>query len=261
MSALPQHKKSPEELAKLRESLGIPTDAGPAEPPAVTATAVPEPVAAAPSLPAAHAPRTTHSLKRSERSEAIRLEPVPVLEPPGGGIEHLAVPTQPLPSAHEARPVRSLKRSERLGGPVTASQPRPAPSNSTLPGHRHSDEELAEIRRRSAISAIAEGGYLPPQAAGTAMLAVAYVLAIGGAATPKLLQLLASLTDSHNLGLALGSGYHLVVGCAVLALPVAAYIFFKKSLSRHHSAFISIIVLFSLVFAVLHYFPQLRYGA
>ncbi|MEO0017094.1 MAG: hypothetical protein RLZZ522_377, partial [Verrucomicrobiota bacterium] len=28
MSALPQHKKSPEELAKLRETLGIPPEAG-----------------------------------------------------------------------------------------------------------------------------------------------------------------------------------------------------------------------------------------
>jgi K+-transporting ATPase A subunit len=46
----------------------------------------------------------------------------------------------------------------------------------------------------------------------------------------------------------------------VLALIIAAIIFFKKPLSVHHAAFITVAVLFVVVFGALHYFPQLRHG-
>jgi hypothetical protein len=156
--------------------------------------------------------------------------------------------------------VRSLKRSERAGGPVTAHAPRPAPADSKLPEHRHSEEELAEIRHRSAVAALAEGGYQQPEAANTLVLTAGYLLAIGGAAAPTLLKLLAKLMTSYTMGQAMGGGYHLLVGCALAALPVAAFIYFKKTLSRHHAAFMTVIAAFSLVFATVHYFNQLQYA-
>lgn len=266
MSALPRHKKSPAELAKLRETLGIPPDPGPPVDPATPANPAP-PAATNPpvDLPTAHGPRHHHSLKRSERIEPPAPEPVlvaqvPVLEAPGGGIEHLAVPPPETVATHEPKPIRSLKRSERMGGPVSLPQQRPTPIDSRLPGHRHSTDELLEIRRRSAAAAIAEGGYLPPQAAATPLLVTGYVLAIGGAAAPTLLKLLAKLTDSYNLGLALSGGYHLLVVGALAALPIAVFIYLKKTLSRHHAAFIAVTALFALIFATLHYFSQLLYG-
>lgn len=271
MSALPQHKKSPEELAKLRESLGIPIaeeppELLPSEDNPAPEESAPEPVtpAAAAALPPS-GPRTHHSLKRSERLTPVPAEPVtvgaiPVLEAAGGVVTQLPVPTTPLAPAQPPKTVRSMKRSERMGGPISLPSPRPAPADGKLPGQRHSDEELAAIRRRSAVAAIAEGGYLPPQAASAPLLTVGYVLAIGGALMPTLLKLLAKLTASYNVGLAFSSGYHPLVVCAVAALPVAAFIYLKQTLSRHHAAFISIIAVFSLIFAILHYLPQLQYG-
>ncbi len=278
MSALPTHKKSPAELAKLRESLAMALDDGPPVSPAGTAEPAARGIPQAPAtpvtpaaigtlLPAAQGPRTQRSLKRSERVAPPAPEPVvvvaavPILEAPGGPVEHLAVPTEPVTAAHEPKQVRSLKRSERMGGPVSHSQPRPAPADSRLPGHRHSDEELAAIRRRAAMAAIAEGGFEIPEAASTPLIATGYVLALGGAAFPPLLKLLAWLMDSPAVGTVLSSGYHLLVPAALAALPVAAFIYVKKSLSRHHAAFILIIAMLALVFAVLHYIPELRYGA
>lgn len=253
MSALPQHRKSPEELAKLRESLGIPPDAGGTDP-------APEAPAPSPAIPPEPSHRPRHSLKRSEWVEPL-VVPVPVLAAPGGGIEHLAIPAPIAAGVHEPKPVRSLKRSEREGGPFIPHEPLPAAADSKLPGHRHSDEEVAEIRRRSAIAAIAGGGFQLPQSARAPLLAAGYVLAIGGAAAPTLLTLLAQLRESYTLGDAMSGGYHLLVVGAVAALPVAAYIYFKKTQSRHHAAFITIIAVFALIFSLLHYFPLLRYGA
>ena len=41
---------------------------------------------------------------------------------------------------------------------------------------------------------------------------------------------------------------------------IAAFIYFKKPLSRHHAAFIGVMALFVIVFGALYYFPQLRHG-
>lgn len=218
MSTLPTHKKSPEELARLRENLGIPAEF--AEPEEQTP----------PQPPSAQAP-----------------EPVP----------HLDVSSQPAHGPHEPKPVRSLKRSERE--PVAVPHPEPAPS-SKLPVHRHSPTELTDLRRREAISSLKEGGFELPKSASKPLLALAYVLSIGGAASPTLLRGLASLTESYTLGLVMSEGYHLLVAGSLAALPVAGYIALKRTQSRHHAAFVAIIAFFALVFAVLHYFPQLRHG-
>ena len=141
---------------------------------------------------------------------------------------------------------------------MPSGAPAPLAADSKLPVHRHSDAELAEVRRRDALAVMSQDAYQLPEAAHPALLAVGYGLAIGGAAAPILLDGFSRLTASYTLGMAWGSGYHLLTGCTLAALPVAAFICLRKSLSRHHAAFIAVIVFFALVFAVLHYFPQLR---
>ncbi|MCF7674278.1 MAG: hypothetical protein K9N23_17935 [Akkermansiaceae bacterium] len=294
MSPLPQQKKTPAELAKLRESLGI--------------LAAPETDSVAPEdtpppTPVEHL-RLHHSLKRSERvgvpvaAPAALGETVPHLDVPGSAetvphldvpgsaetVPHLDVPgsaeTVPhldVPGSAETVPhldapapaaqpshrgpqrIRSLKRSERQPPP---SRPRAAPpvASGKLPGYRHSAEELAEIRRRSAVEAIAEGGFELPASASKLLLGCGYLLSLGGAAAPTVLGLLAKLTDSYRLGMALDEGYHLLLAGCLTALPVAAYIALRKTQSRHHAAFITIIAFFALIFATLHYFPFLRHG-
>lgn len=220
MSTLPTHKKSPEELAKLRDALGVPghTPAGQPAPP----------------------------------------EPPPAPEPEPVAIPHLDPPAHAPSAPHEPKPVRSLKRSERE--PVQSPRHATAPANSKLPDHRHSPEELAAIRRQGAIAAIKEGGFELPQAASKPVLALAYFLSIGGAAAPTLLRGLANLSESYQLGQAMSEGYHLLVAGTVASLPLAGYIALKRTQSRHHAAFVAITAFFALVFAVLHYFPQLRHG-
>ena len=142
--------------------------------------------------------------------------------------------------------------------PVPVLQP--LSTDYKLPAHRHSDQELAETRRRDALTVLSHGGYKLPKATHPAVLAIAYVLAIGGAAAPKMLEWTSLLTNDYALSHAMGSGYHLLIGCTLASLPIAAYIQFKQSLSRHHATFIAAIVFFALVFAALHYFPQLRYA-
>ncbi|MEI6656268.1 MAG: hypothetical protein WCP45_16010 [Verrucomicrobiota bacterium] len=220
MTPLPQHKKSPGEIARLRKYLGVPTEAG---------------VAELQNHPPSPAQDSQAHAKESETSlSAI------------------------APTLHHQRPNQPLKRS----GVVLALTPMrsvvPVPTESKLPIRRHSEEELAEARRRDALAVISQGGCSLPSAAHPALLAIGYILAIGGAAAPALLDYISRMTGSYTLGGSFSGGYHLLTIGTLAALPVAAFIYFRKSLSHHHSAFIAIIAFIALVFASLHYFPHLR---
>ena len=276
MNPLPQRKKSPEEIAKLRESLGVPPDLADAEAPVESPepqalpgpnnpNAGPPPDAMTPvddDPPHVHARPQFRSFKRSERLH----EPLPQPEiearreasDPASEPSLLPrVPVIPVAGSRQARPVRSLKRSEQAPAPAPLA---PA-ADSQLPVHRHTEQELAEARRRDALAVMEQGVYQIPGAAHPALLAIGYVLAIGGAAAPSLLDGLVMLTGDYRLGQACSQGYHVLTGCTLAALPIAGFIHCRKTLSRHHAAFIAVIVFFALVFAVLHYFfPQLRHA-
>jgi hypothetical protein len=226
MSTLPTHRKSPEELARLREELGVPQPAD-----AVAAPPEPGPQATTPPV-APEAPAV----------------PGPVADP--GPPD-----TAAAPEGRHPRPLGSLRRAEHL-----APAPPHAPSAIKLPGHRHTDAELAELRRRSAMAAIAEGGYLPPVPASKPLLALAYVLAIGGAAAPQLTRLYARISESYLAGKAFSEGYHLLLAGCLAALPIAGFIALQRTPSRHHAALIAATAFFALVFSLLHYFPSLKYG-
>jgi hypothetical protein len=256
MSLLPQRKKSAEEIAKLRESLGIagPPPAGeelpvettvpvpavaPVEPqvaPEISAsveTASSPPLAPLP-IAESHPAKAVRSLKRSERIPVLPIEES-VPSPAAAETTGISAPVH-----HGPKQVRSLRKSEQL--PIPAVQP-PAP-DSRLPIHRHSDQELNEIRRREALSNLAPPVHPQSLTAHLALIIPGYLSAVAGAVCYYFYELQISVT----------------AGCVAVALLVAAFIYFKKPLSRHHAAFIGVISLFVIIFGALYYFPQLRHG-
>lgn len=227
MSLLPQHKKSAEEIAKLRETLGIPGEALPAaESPA------PQPAADV------HPPKQVHSFKRSEKIPGL---PEEYHEPHVTVTEPVETPAEPVePVVHTPKIVRSLRKSEQ--GPLPEiHQP---PPDSKLPIHRHSDEEILRIRRQEALAMQANSSHPLARRAHLALVIPGYLFAIAG-----------------------GVGFHyyefdkaVTAACVGVALLIAVFIFFKKPLSVHHAAFIAVASLFVIVFGALHYFPQLQHG-
>lgn len=247
MSQLPQRKKTPEEIARLRDSLGVPA-APPSrlpedEPGApvdkliatnhqaelVHVPSAAPPPADDPPAPAAPAPKPVHSLKRSERP------PPPAPEPPAA-----ATPLAPMP---DPRQVRSLRKSEQAA--IVPRPPAEPEGHPKIPMHRHSDAELNEIRRREALAMLQSAAPNPKLAAAhPAMIAPGYVLAVAGACC--------FVFEGFPLAA--------TAACAGAALIVAAAIVLHRPISRHHAAFIAIIALFVMVFGALHYFPQLRHA-
>ncbi len=259
MSRLPQRKKSAEEIAKLRESLGItdpssedglaaeieslePGDAkiSPAIP---AAHKIPEPALAPIPLPELSEPKPVRSLKRSERIPVLPVDDQELLDYVMKQAVAPEIPvTPPLPVAHGPKQVRSLRKSEQVPLPVDYRHEPPPDSN--LPFHRHSEKEISEIRRQEAIAMLAPAVHPLSRHAHPAQVIPGYLTALAGGLCFYYYQL--------------ELPYTLV--CVVLALMVAAFIFFKKPLSRHHAAFIAVAALFVIVFGALHYFPTLRHG-
>ncbi len=251
--SLPQRKKSADEIAKLRESFGIPGDpaGNPApapaisgEPPPPAAQAIPhlEPELPPPTAPPAQAPRELKPVRSLRRSERIPVLPV------GGHGETLTIEKTTLPPAiHlDAEPgpaphqVRSLRKSEMEPLPA----PHEAPADSKLPAHRHSGRELSDLRRRAALSHGPAAGPPRPLAAHPFLALPGYIFAIGGAVCFYFYDLPIAYTGA----------------CAAIALLFAVFLFVRRPLSRHHAAFISAMALFVIVFGALHYFPNLSHG-
>lgn len=253
MSLLPQRKKSAEEIAKLRESLGIPGVLPDADAPsAVKETAVPpaeivdtivpthheatvvHPPETAPldplPAPVPHGPKPVHTFKRSEQIPAV-----PHVEP--------VVPEEiPEPQVPVVKLVRSLRKSEQ--GPVLPPTPTDSFADSKLPVHRHSDRELNEIRKREALAMMNARPNPKLAVAHPGLIAPGYVLAVAGA----------SCFYFYEFPLAA------TAACAATALLIAGFIFLRRPISRHHAAFIAVIALFVIVFGALHYFPHLQHA-
>jgi len=258
MSLLPERKKSAEEIARLRETLGVPPAAAPepsaAIPQASAAadTLVPHvhqadlvhtsPPAALSPLPAAAAPgaKPVHSFKRSERDPLSRH----AAAGPAAPVQAPSVSQAEPPPPTDPKPIRSLRKSEQ-SPPARTPVRDDSAGDGRIPFRRHSDEELHEIRRREAIALL----NIPPPdprllPAHPAAIAPGYVLAFSGASC--------FLFEDFPLAA--------TAGCAAAALLVALAILLRRPISRHHSAFIFIIALFVIVFGALHYFPQLRHA-
>ncbi len=261
MSLLPQRKKSAEEIAKLRESLGIPglspEEEMPVEnltpaPASLPSAVIPEKISEPPAtstlapipLPDAQEPKPVRSLKRSERIPILPLDDHELSPHPAVPAAVKIPASSPLPVAPGLRPVRSLRKSEQA--PLPAQRPEPAP-DSSLPIHRHSDHELNDIRRREALAALAQEVRPPVLSAHFSVIIAGYLSVVSAGVFFHFYDLAKHLLPVTASGV-------------VVSLLCAAFIFFKKPLSRHHAAFISVAALFVIVFGTLHYFPQLQHG-
>lgn len=256
MSLLPQRKKSAEEIAKLRESFGIPGQSPETEdaverfaPTAAPAPSIPEPPPKAVPPPdpvpvAAELPVTVlgrdpiPTLEPETNPEVVHLDAVisgpPHEEPPA------EEPILPEPAAHGPKRVRSLRKSEQ--GPLHL--PPPPAAGSKLPFHRHSDREIRILKRNEALAPHPHP--VPPAklAAHPVIIIPAYLAAIIGAVT-------CFIYDTELVYPAVCEGF---------ALLVALFIFVKKPLSRHHAGFLAMLAVMVVVFGALHYFPNLKYG-
>ena len=255
--SLPQRKKSAEEIAKLRESLGIvappsgeedlPVEASVAEIPPAPEAIVSEPVSAIRKMQEptpveeSHEPKLVQSLKRSER--------IPVLSAEEGDPPHAPEPHPALPISSSAlapvgpKVVRSLRKSEQ--GPRSATQA-PAP-DSRLPIHRHGDDQLNRIRRQEALAQPTPPPHPLTLAAHPLMVIPGYLFALAGGTY-------FCFYDIERQQMLI------TISCVIAALAIALFIFLKKPFSRHHAAFIAVVSLLVIVFGALYYFPQLQHG-
>ena len=254
--SLPQRKKSAEEIAKLRESLGIlgpPSDEESLMPEipleresgileaisAVTQKQEPAPTAEI------YEPKVEHSLKLSERIPALPTEESAPQHPPARPPEpRPALPvSSPTPAPTVPKIVRSLRKSEQ--GPRSAIQT--SPPDSRLPTHRHSDEQLNRIRRQEVLAQSTPAPHPLSLTAHLLIVVPGYLFALAGAACFIFYDI-----EKRQMPV--------TIGLVLAALAIAAFIFFKKPLSRHHAAFIGVISLFVIIFGALYYFPTLQHG-
>lgn len=153
----------------------------------------------------------------------------------------LGIPTLVPKDDSEAEPVAKLK-PERLD--TIEAVPEPAIDPITgLPVHRHSDNELDLIRRRGMFETQDEALRLPMRRERTVIVVGGYLFALS-----------AAIPVYHNMPMILPAGI------ALLSLAFGAYLFFLRPYSKHHGAFIGIVVLFVMTYAALHYFPQLQHA-
>ena len=239
MSLPQQPKKTPEEIAKLRESMGIIVEAPPGE-----ELALESPSADISNVPMKPAPKARKSAKKKGSDVLV-----------DGAVEETKRPrvsertSQPRktnknkisePEESNQKLVRSLRKSEQ--GPSTSKGS--SQTNSNFSVFRHSEDEIREIRRMEAFMSRPQGEYLLPLAARRTHLVLGYIFAI----VPGIGIFCYDLKIYYTAPL------------VVFALLIAGYIYRKKPLSMHHAAFIGVIALFVAIFGALHYFPILRYG-
>jgi len=220
MSLLPQRKKSPEEIAKLREDLGI-LGGGHEEGSGTAGDLIDGNIGRQDHGTSTGLPTRAALPFRSQRATAEESS------------ARTAVPREP-------KPVRSLRKSERA---LTTPQQRPQP-DSSLPYYRHSNQELAEIRRREALAMMEARPDSRLFPAHPVIILLGYLSAILGAVEFYFYQLPISV----------------VLGSLAVSLVVASFIGLRKPVSRHHAGFISVISLLVLIFGALHYFPELRHA-
>ncbi|MGJ8632368.1 MAG: hypothetical protein ACSHX7_00455 [Luteolibacter sp.] len=235
---IPKKKKSAEELAALRENLGIPEVPPPAAPSSATARPTPLPLEiTAPEPIPAPAPQEK---KEIPSAPAPVLDPIHPDQPPEMELReplvHLDIPAAPAPSRDYAS--HSLRKHE----PKLA--PAPVVTNkTTLPDRRHDADDIARMRKADTISHISgeapdPAAHLRSMTAHPVLLAIAYLPALAS-------------------GFLAWRNFHYITPLALLILAsiLAAYIFKTKKRSRHHSAFLLIIILMTLAFGGLHYAP------
>jgi len=226
MSLLPQRRKTSEEIAQLRDSLGIPDIP---VPPFSVEHAVPRPIAAPAEVAPAPLPQTVvlHDATANHGVDVpVAPEPGPLLLDTGRRIhtlkksemEPIHMPARKLETPPARRWVYSLKRSEQ--GPVSVPVIGHSDAPSKIPRSRHSDGELLEMKRRGLMSVRPPVPYLRSITAHPVILIFGYLLSLAG---------------------------------GVGGLLIALFIALRKRRSVHHAGFMAAIAGLVFVFGSLHF--------
>lgn len=223
---IPDRKKTPEEIAALREGLGVPVP--PEEPkmtPAPTPVA-PSPVAPVDVPPAAPAP------------DAPETDDEPPSDQP---VIHLDI--APVPSKQATAESHRLRKHELPLAPAP-----PVTQKTALPTHRHDPRDIAQIRKREALAKLQGPGadpaaHLRRQTAHPVLYVPGYLLAIAAGAVAY--QRVHPITPIVLLA---------------LALSITLYIAIRKPRSRHHAALIFILIFLTAAFGGIHYAPLFQHG-
>ena len=230
---LPQRRKSAEEIAKLRESLGIPgAEAGVGEAAAVEVAAV----------DVADGVDPIDGVGLVDGLEEVKSAAVVESLPPGA-----------------PKPVRSLRKSERKAVERTRLV---APAEATgIPVKRHSDGELLEMRRIQATPPDQSIAHIQHMTVPWPVIALGYLLPLCGAmcgwfsvwspGVPPMDFPAEWIGDLSRQPWLVKAGLGSLGLFGGLAFALAGWIAWKKPRSRHHGGFISIITLLVLVFGIL----------
>ncbi len=238
---IPDKKKTPEEIAALREGLGIPDSI----PQPGAPRKRPEQAAQSPAALATNPAPGTHVIPPPDK---LVLDPTHPDHPlPDGADEpviHLDVePLPPEPVRPEPKPVHTLRKHDL---PLA-----PAPSvthKTALPTHRHDPRDIAEIRKREALAALQKPNMDPVahvrrQTASPFLYVPGYLLVLAAAATTY--QRFLYLTPA------------ILVSLSALVMVVIAV---WKPRSRHHAALLFILIFLTLVFGGLQYAPLFNHA-
>lgn len=222
---IPQKKKTTEEMAALREGLGI----LPSMPAPVTRLASAEPM--------------TELFGEMEEDQIESL--APAAEPDTEPVIHLELPPMsPRQRKMEIKPAHSLRKHDLPLSPATEPRNRTA-----LPKRRHDSSDIAKIRKREALSTTQLKRRSDPAAHIRKQIASPFLYIPG-----YLLTLAAVVTAYKRVH------YITPAGLIVLATLIMVFIVWRKPRSRHHAALLFIAVFLTLVFGALHYAPLFQNG-
>jgi hypothetical protein len=226
---LPQRRKSAEEIAQLRESLGIPGEGGDEAEPDRSVTPEESPA--------------TDSAARTKEHKAAGREEKPRLPSP-------------------AKPVRSLRKSESKPAPEAPLSA--VETKNGIPLRRHDERELMELRRIQAAPPDKAIAYIQHLAAPWPLVALAYLLPLTGALlgwfaawSPKVPEPdfpALWLVDLSRAPWLSNAGFAALAACCALGLVVAGWMALKKPRSRHHAGFVTILAVLIAVFGIIHQF-------
>jgi hypothetical protein len=225
---LPQRRKTAEEIAKLREAMGVPGAEGIAT--------------------------------EEERQPVVEdAPPPPATAPP-------PTPVQPVLPAEPRAPklVKSLRKSERVPVDVEAIARRAA-SDHTLPVMKHSERDLMDLRRNTAAPPEKSITFINSLAASRWIVIPMYLLTVLAFLAAWSSQALNKVTamdfpaewiaDLFTNKAAPETGKWLMIALCGLALLMAGWIAWKKPRSRHHAGFVVIIAVLVLAFGIIYHQP------
>jgi hypothetical protein len=224
---LPQRRKTAEEIAKLREAMGVPG---------------------------------TEGVAMEEEQQPVAGDARPAAPAPA------PIPEQPVLPAEPRAPkiVKSLRKSERVPLDVEAIARRAA-SDHVIPVMKHSERDLMDLRQKTAAPPEKSITFINSLAASLWIVIPMYlltVLAFLAAWSSKALNKVTPMdfpadwiADLFTSKSAPEIGKWLMIALCGLALAIAGWIALKKPRSRHHAGFVVIIAVLVLAFGIIYHQP------